>query len=189
MTSTEVFEKHADELQKIGFLFYIFIRIESRLNSAIQTLFCDFNDLKSLVLNQALLKREIFGDSFERKRQLFRELIENLNNNKNNFSFDYDRWYKLSKDLEKIQKARNNLAHQFYNFSEPNKANFIKRNKSKTKEKEFFPFDTHEIDLDKEIEKSLKILEASHFEDDFITEAMPIVAKSQRVNLSEIWSE
>ncbi len=176
-------KNHSEELKKMSILFYLLNRIENNLNIIIEIFFCDFNQLKNVILNQILLNKNM---KLETKRMMFLKIIEHTTRyaEEGNFEFEEDKWLKFCKDLQKIQEIRNKLAHKFLGFNQ-NVVSYqetLKNNNNKN-----YSFNKKEINLDEEIKKFDKIFDESELLlTDFLKQVLPIVRDCQKCNLSDI---
>lgn len=179
----EAFDKHPEEFKKIGFLFYVLIRIENNLNMLIEIFFCEFNQIKNLIFNEALLDEKIFP-TLENKRKFLLKIIQYLNEEAKNkkLNFSEKKWKEICNSIKKFQEIRNDLAHKFLSFSTDNIASYISRkNLSKIKEekeqgKKYEPFAITEIDLDNELEKAEQVFQDSKkLLTEFLEEAFQII--------------
>ncbi|MDP3726139.1 MAG: hypothetical protein Q8R36_02990 [bacterium] len=176
-------EKSPEEFKKIGLLFYILIRIENNLNSVISIFFCEFNQTKNLIFNQALLNEKVFP-TLENKRRFLLIMIQYLAEEakERNLQFEEKRWREICSSIQKLQETRNNLAHKFIAFSGNNIASYILRKKHNQVEEEkkqgekYEPFETKKINLDNEVEKAEKIFQDSEkLLTEFLGQALRIV--------------
>jgi len=181
--ANKMLNKHSDELRKIGLLFYILNQVENKLNMVIQIFFSEFNQLKGLIFNQALLDEKIFP-SLENKRKFLLKMIQIISEEakKRNMNFDEKKWKKVCKSISELQVIRNKLAHKFLSFPEKNTAAYILRKKyDRILEEEkqgrgHESFETKRIDLDEEIKKAEQILfDNEKLITDFLPQAWRIV--------------
>ncbi len=117
-------EEKGEGLKKIGAIFWILNSIETEIITQITFFFTDWSgkyQWKSIVFNRSLFNEKIFP-SLENKRRFFLKIVESLDEiaKWKHIEFEKEKWIEIGQVLNKIQKIRNKLAHNFIRFSEDN---------------------------------------------------------------------
>lgn len=153
MDIRDIASKNREGYYRIGVIFSILNSIETKIVTNITVFFTDWqgtHQLKGGILNRALFNEKIFT-SLETKRQLFKSIIEGLDDiaKWKKVEFESGRWLTVCKSITKIQEIRNLLAHNMVMLSEDGL--IAKVNISK---KLFGPLIQKEINLDDIIENA-----------------------------------
>ncbi len=176
----DLVEKYPEQFKKLGGIIYALNRIDVFLVTSLSIFFTDESDPqseKNFIFNDALFDKNIFAQ-FENRLMFFKKAVEDIGRmaEENNLKFDKDKWLGIYKEIKKVQKLRNELAHNFLLFSNDGGIIYRKRKKATERLADKLSggkgtFNKKYIDLDKELETVSRVCKQSEKLTSFATEA------------------
>lgn len=186
LTTRELQKRYPNFFIKFGGIIYNLNKIEIYIIAALSIFFSDDLDAQSekdFIFNDALFNEKIFP-TIENKRRLLVHIIKNVGRvaEENNVDFDKAKWLSVCESIKKLQELRNDIAHNHLVFLNNGRVRYSirKTNEERISDKKIGNKGTMkmiEFDLDKEFEKSEKILAKSEKLSRFSAEALNILRR------------